>query len=217
RNRRTFWSAPQLTQSQILESMQKASVQGLTLKIPITNELPHTIPNLVQTIGQVEQILASRLLLSSPPSHFVSSIDDCIDTDQLIRDLHEKGDALKFHQAQHLFEAGSHDEAREKAQTIVLDSESSVPAKFAALRLVYHTEFLKIGRHGTSQGSLPKLSLDFSKRLQQLTKKGPVYLKFFALILRKAAELSDLTFRYFGLYMNWKVHSAGGDPFWVVQ
>ena len=45
-----------------------------------------------------------------------------------------------------------------------------------------------------------------------LVKNGPAALKLYSLITKKAAELEVLTFRDFGLYMNWKIHTKSEYP-----
>jgi len=104
--------------------------------------------------------------------------------------------------------------AVEKFRIIIASSDSSVESKFSAVLEDERIEFLHAHRSAAPQSTTSKIHLHIGKRLQLLSKKGPLALKFFALIVRKAGELDVLTFQDFGLFMNWMGHVRGrdGDP-----
>ena len=78
KNNRTFWSAPQLECYERSVSAQRRAKQ-VTFRIPTQNELPATIEPLVRKITQIEQVLASRVLMTTPVIDYVASIDGHID------------------------------------------------------------------------------------------------------------------------------------------
>jgi hypothetical protein len=59
-----------------------------------------------------------------------------------------------------------------------------------------------------------KLHLYFSNKLQELSRKGPSHLKFFALIAKLSAELEYIVFLDYGLCLNWRIHGSSTDLLW---
>lgn len=63
---------------------------------------------------------------------------------------------------------------------------------------------------GKPQNELPKLVLKHAKALQQLTRSGPNYLKFYAVISRHAAKLEIMAHESFSLFMALRQHLETG-------
>ena|SRR6202158_2143979 len=82
KNQRTFWYAPQLMSDETRRLVGQKKRKTITLRIPTANELPATIDKLVETITRVEQVLASRLIISTPSQTFVRAIDQYVDQDE---------------------------------------------------------------------------------------------------------------------------------------
>ena len=216
-NQRTFWLAPQLLADKI-ENLDTEDIESeRVIRISTINELPNTLEQLVDAVTKAEQLLALKLLLSTPVSDFVSSFKDRVDEIQLIQDLQDKGDALKLNQANTLFKARLLDEAQGIAQKIILNSESSIRSKFLALLVTEKIKHTKIVLTEAPQGLIADSRLDIAIQLQNLTKKGPGHLKFYALIAREAAELEILVRQDYGLFMNWGVHKNSDDHLWKAQ
>jgi hypothetical protein len=112
KNNRTFWAAPQLMLGELQRSLREHSPKDITLRVPVANVLPNTINKLIETITQVEQILASRVFISTPTTTYVKSVDNHVDEDQLTQELQNKGDAIKLARAHKNFVAGQYSDAR---------------------------------------------------------------------------------------------------------
>lgn len=215
-NGRTFWTAPQLAAREI-QSALDANISQVTLRISVMNELPATLNDLIDSVGRVEQVLASRLIIETPSGVFLESTGENIDQERLIRSLQDKADAMKLEQASNLFDTGRSDEARARAQKVIVNDESSVANKFAGILLTERIDLVRAIRTPAPQGVCLKLHLDTTARLRVLARKGPAPLKFYALIARNAAELEALVLQDYGLFMNWNMHEEGGDKLWRLQ
>lgn len=213
---RTFWTAPQLLVSEI-QSALDANTSHITLRISTRNELPATLDELIEVVGQVEQVLASRIIIETPAAVFLKSTGESVDQERLIRSFQDKSDAIKLEQASNLFDAGLSADARSRAQKVVINDESSVASKFAGILLTERIDLLQAIQTADPQGVCLRLHLDTTARLQALTRKGPPHLKFYALIVRKAAELETLVLKDYGLFMNWNMHEEDGDKLWRLQ
>jgi len=208
--------APQLVDAEIQNAIDDNS-SHVTLRVSTKYELPATLEELIEGVGYVEQVLAWRLIINIPSAAFIKAMDDNIDQERLLSSFQDKSDAMKLEHASKLFDAGVSTEARERAQRIVNNEESSVSSKFAAILLMERIDFVQAVRTAAPQGACLRLHLDTTSRLCELTRKGPSYLKFYALIAKKAAELEFLVLQDYGLYMNWNMHAEAGDKLWKLQ
>jgi hypothetical protein len=213
---RTFWAAPQLLAGEIQTALD-ANSSNVTLRVSTRNELPATLDELIEVVGQVEQVLASRLFIETPSTAFLKATGEGVDQERLIRSFQDKSDAIKLEQASNLFDAGQPAKARARAQKVIVNDESSVASKFAGILLTERIDFVQAIRISSPQGVCLRLHLDTTSRLRELTRKGPPHLKFYALIARKAAELEALVLQDYGLFMNWNMHEEGGDKLWRLQ
>ncbi|MEW6211056.1 MAG: DUF4365 domain-containing protein [Acidobacteriota bacterium] len=213
----TFWSAPQLD-SHLAKTLSAKDQKKVTVRIPASQELPATIADLIKTITQVvEQVLASRILMSTPVTDFVGLVKDHLDEDAITRTFKDKIDAIKLMKAQEQMLSGFLDDAKNTMQKVIDDDESSIEMKFWAYLWFERAEKIRLVRANAHMETWPKLKLSVSRQLQELTKKGPSHLKFFALIARKAAELDLIVHKDWGLYLNWKLHEKSVDLFWKAQ
>lgn len=191
--------------------------QSISLRIPIPNELPHTLDGLVETITRVEQVLASRLIISTPALTFVNAIDQHIDPDELTREFQDKGDIVKLLQGHKLAQAGQHSEAIEKAQRVFSNAESSVLSKFNAVLTIEEAELMAAMVNQEPQQNYYRIRLTAGRKLRQLTTKGPRVLKFHAIVVWETAKLHRLAHRYHGLLLNWVAHKNKGNVMWRAQ
>ena len=215
--KRVFWEAPQLSVDVIQKLLMNDPGSTITVRIPTSQALPASINSLLETIRTVETLLASRVVMAAPIPDFLALIEGQVDKDKLSQELKNKSDALKLDQVRYLFNARRYGEARIRVEKIINDLDASVESRFAAWNFLEKIEWLEIARTGVSQSDLPQLRLAVSLQLQRLTKNGLPYLKFYALIVRKAAELDALVHQDLGLLMNWRAHEESGDIWWRIQ
>lgn len=216
KHQRTFWYAPQLMSQELQRLIGEKNRASITLRIPTTNELL-TIDKLVETIIQVEQILASRLIISTPASTFVRSIGEYVDQDELTQEFQNKGDLIKLIQAHRLSQAGSHSEAVDKARRVFSSSESSLLSKFNALLTIEEAELMAAMVNQEPQQNYYRIALATGRQLRQLTRKGPAILKFHAIVVWETAKLQRLTQKYHGLLLNWVAHKNKANVMWKAQ
>lgn len=215
-NGRTYWAAPQLDIAALETFVGAPERDSLTLRIPTANLLPGTLDLLLEAVRSAKVILASRVLVTVNIPEFVGSIRNRIDEEEVIRELKLKANALQVLQVEKLFKAGSAGEARGRIRELLADPASSVGTKFWSLLMAEKVE-LQALKEGGRRADRTEIQLSITGELQHITRQGPSHLKFYALIARKAAELEGLVLADFGLYMNWKVNEAQGDPFWKIQ
>lgn len=215
RGGRIFWFAPQL-RTDLINGVDD-SRGSVTLRIETRNELPATLPEMVAALRLIRIRLGARTVSESHISDFASTVDGR-DQEKLIKKFQDKVDALKLQKAHSFVNEGRLDDAQADIERVLSNSESSIESRFSFLLEQERVDFLRASNAGAPQSTTPEIHLRISRRLQDLTKNGPPPLKFFALIARKAGDLGVLTFRDFGLSMNWMGHvRGGGDPTIAVQ
>lgn len=217
KNQRIFWYAPQLMSHELQEIIARKSRNSITLRMPTANELPLTIDKLVETITQVEQVLASRLIISTPAPMFVASIDQHVDPEELTREFQDKGDFIKLIQAHRLSQTGHHSQAIEKAQRVYSNNDSSLMNKFNALLTIEAAKLMAAMVNQEPQQNYYRIKLATGRQLKQLTRKGPRLLKFHAIVVWETAKLERLTHRYHGLLLNWVAHKNKDNVIWKAQ
>jgi hypothetical protein len=216
-NNRIFWLAPQLIISKLQRQQNKESRKGISIRIPVINALPDTIDKLIETITKVEQVLASRLIISTPTSNFVSSVNQYVDEEQLLQEFQNKGDAIKLNRANDLFISGALDEARNITRRVLSNVDSSIRSKFVALLINEKIDWKEVIVTNAPQVRLSIVKLSYSDQLRKLTKKGPRNLKLYSIIAWEAAKLERLAHRYSGLSLNWAAHHQSSSSVWKAQ
>lgn len=214
---RSFWIAPQL------EKFPSSWIDGsdghlkVRVDIPLANELPQTVEQLVRTVGRLKLVIGTRAVLEAPVQTFLTDVKGQIDENELIRELRDKSDALRLSQLQRLYVGRQFSEAMSSITKILGDPDCSVENRFWAFLEKERIDWRVAAESGAPQGSLPEISLQNAKERQRLTKHGPAPLKFFALIDRKAAELDILCRRAAGLGMNYKNLVANNSMYWALH
>ena len=211
---RTFWSAPQLDVDSIKKLSKGCNSGTITLRIPIANELSATIGQLIESVARVEKLLATRLVVSSPIPDFVSSIKGHIPREKVIQGFKDKADTLRLEQAQEMLRNGEGNKSLNGVESIFADPLSSIEMKFSALLMKERIQTVGLSREAAPQPEVAQFRLTMADELQHLTKKGPRHLKFYALIVKKAAELGSLVHKDWGLFLNWRLYEDRGDIFW---
>lgn len=214
---RTFWSALQLDIA-VQKALTTASSQKtITFRIPTTNSLPDTWKSLLDSVAQVETVLSLRALSAQPIPDFLSAIDGKVDKDQVSQDLRNKSDAVRLDRAREMMRSGSYDDARAKLTPVLRDENASIENRFWGWLTAEGVEMGAARSRNTLSRDKVNIHLAVTSQLRNLTRKGPPYLKFFALIAGTAAELYALAESDFGMHLNAQVNQKDGDPFWKAQ
>lgn len=208
----TFWHAPQLDDNLASLIREEGTQRTVTVRIPTRNALPETLKEMMEALRKVQIVLGARKLSGTPIGDFVDTIRRHGDPEAVSQDFRNRLDAMKLQKVHDLFREGQYMEAGKEVKTILENDEASIEMKFSAILEEGDIKWVEWEKQRRPQSELAKLRLETAKKLQMLVKKGPTALKFHALITRKAAELEVLTFRDFGLYMNWKSQTQRGDP-----
>lgn len=209
---KTFWHAPQLDGRLTSLIRGRDTQKTVTVQIPTRNALPETLKEMMEALGNVLIVLGARNVSSAPVGEFVDAIRKHGDPQAVYQNFRKKLDAMKLQKAHDLYREGHYTEARKEVRTVLENDEASIEMKFGAILQEGDIRWTEGVAQRSPQSELTKLRLETAKKLQRLVKKGPTALKFYGLVTRKAAELEVLTFRDFGLYMNWKSQTQRGDP-----
>jgi Domain of unknown function (DUF4365) len=212
-----FWTAPQIDSTFLADLRDGTSARSHTIRLPVSNELSSSIDRLMNVIGQVETLLAVRRLKEVRVVDFVRSVTGYVDQAELSSILRGKSDFLDLQRAKQLAVARDFNAARTIVQEVSSNARTSTITKFNALLVGEEIETLAIVRTGAPQASLARLPFDTAVAMQQLTRKGPPNLKFFALMARVAGDFSVLVEQDWGWYLNWKAHESDGDIWWRTQ
>jgi Domain of unknown function (DUF4365) len=204
--RRTFWYAPQLDTPVSATDPR----DEITIRIPTRNELPATLSDLVVNLQKIRIRIGAKIVAESTASDFVASVDNSR-RGELIASFQNKVDVLRLDEIRDLANSGDLEAAATKVHSLSANTESSVETRFSAVMERERIDIMAARKTDAPQSELSTINLRAARRLQNLTRKGPPALKFFALIARKAAELGVLTFQDLGLYMGMKSHLHSGD------
>jgi hypothetical protein len=129
----------------------------------------------------------------------------------------EKNDVLKLKRIRDFCRQHQFGEARSRAEIVIGDPDSTVEVKFWAQIQLQGLDYHETVHAGKPQIELPRLVLRHAKALQELTRSGPNYLKFYALIARHAAELEIMVHESGSLFMALSQHlETGGNPMMVL-
>jgi hypothetical protein len=204
--KRVFWCAPQRDRELISKVKRGEPSAEVTARVPTCNLLPNTAEALLRTIEELYVILANRTLADSPVSAFAESLKHLPGENALREEFQHKNDVLKLRKVHELLVARQYPEARSRAQAVLSDPDSSIENRFWALEQLGDIDWGEAVNQDRPQSELPLIYLKNAKELQVLTKSGPSHLKFFALIVRKAAELDRLVIDNWGLAILLQQH-----------
>jgi hypothetical protein len=209
-----FWFAPQMDSVLKGKLASNPKTKTCTVRVRVANELPSTAATLVEVVGQLTTLLASKRLMEVETLPFLVASSPIEDSAELSKSLREKSDALDLMVAQSGTEAGNYTEARGAIRVVLLSPQSSVEMKFFAALLEEKNERLAVRAVDDERGDHLAIVLATSKKLVELTRRGPGALKFYAMIARVAGEFYALTREDWGLYQNRRVHESTGDIWW---
>ena len=215
-SRSLYWYAPQLDRS-LKTVLSQTKALFTTFRLPTRHRLPDTAAQLLTAIENIHLVLGTRKLTSASTESFAENLRHLPDQEKLYRAFQDKNDFLKLRKVGELYSESKYDEARPRAESIISDPDSTIDAKFWAQLQLEGIEFSETVWAGKPQSELPTVALKYARALQKLTKSGPNYLKFYALIARHAAQLEILVHQNVGLYMAYQQHvQNGGHPMMIL-
>jgi len=209
-SRQVYWCAPQLD-IQLSASLRNAEAISVTVRIPTAQILPSTAREFLKALGDIHLALANREITSASNSSFSDSLKHIPDQDVLYRAYQEKSNILKLRKIAEFYKEREYDQARVRAMGVFNDPDASIEAKVWALTQLGHIDSAIVFRSGRPQVEMAESLLSHARSLQALTKRGPAYLKFYALIMRSAAELGLLVHRNHGLFLGEQQHAQTFD------
>jgi hypothetical protein len=207
-----YWYAPQLD-GHLATMLGTTRAKFITVRIPSRQQLPGTVADLLASLNDIYLVLASRELTSASNQSFAESIKLLPNQEALHQAFQEKNDALKLQKIADLYKQRKLDEARPRAEALLADPDSTIEMKFWARIQLEGIEYSQTVHAGKPQSQLSELALKHAKALQELAAAGPKYIKFYSLIVRRAAELDILVQENLGLSMAWHQHlHHAGNP-----
>ena len=209
-SKKVFWCAPQLD-TQLSASLRNANAKSLTVRIPTAQMLPATAPEFLKALGDIHLALANREITSASNSSFSDSLKHIPDQDVHYKAFQEKNNLLKLRKIADFFKAREYEQARVRALAVFNDPDASIEAKVWALTQLGYIDSAIVFRSGKPQSEMPEALLSHARSLQKLTKQGPPYLKFYALIMRCSAELGVLVHKNHGLFLAEQQHAKTFD------
>jgi hypothetical protein len=214
---RLFWSPPQIDESLRATLAKNPNARTCTIRVPVRNELPATVSDLVETVSRLLTLLASRELTAVDTAAFVAATSSIEEGAKLSKSLRDKSDATDLMIAQQITEAGDYNAARQAIQTVLTSPQSSVESKFFAALVEEKNERLAGRAESEFRADHRSIVIETAAKLRTLTRKDPGALKYYALVAVAAAEFYRLAKEDWGLYQNWKVHQQTGDVWWRAE
>jgi hypothetical protein len=215
-NQKVYWYSPQLDKN-LVTAVSNTSAKSVSVRMPTSQELPHSAPDLLSALDNAYLALANRELMSSSTQQFAESLCHLPDQLQLATAFHKKNDVLRLRRIVDLYRQERFSEARTRGEAVISDPDSDVETKFWAVIQLHAIDYRETVHAGKPQIELPKLVLRHAKTLQKLTRSGPNYLKFYSLIARHSAELEMMGHESFSLFMALRQHlETGGSPMMIL-
>ena len=205
-SKRVYWCAPQLDK-QLSSSLKNADAKSVTVRIPTAQILPATAPEFLKALGDIHLALANREITSASNSSFSDSLKHIPDQETHYQAFQEKNNILKLRKIADFYKAREYEQARVRAAGVSNDPDASIEAKVWALTQLGHIDSAIIFRSGKPQSGMPEALLSHARSLRDLTKQGPAYLKFYALIMRSSAELGILVHKNHSLFLAEQQHA----------
>jgi Domain of unknown function (DUF4365) len=211
-SRAVYWHAPQLDVD-LLQVVRNTAAKYVRIRIRTHRRLPETATELLSALEDIHLALANRVLTSASTQSFAGSLRDLPDQEALFRAFQDKNDTLRLRRSYGCFIEGKLDEAQLRVEAILGDPDSTVEVRFWAHLQSEAIDYKKTVHSGVPQSQLSQVHLKHAKLLQKLTASGPRHLKFYALIVKKAAELDVLSHQSFCAFMAQRQHlESHGDP-----
>lgn len=207
---KAYWCAPQLD-DQLIAILGNTDAKSIAVRIPTRQILPETAPEFLKALGDIHLALANREITSASNSSFSDSLKHIPDQAAHYEAFQEKNNILKLRKIADLYKARQYEEARVRANGVFSDPDASIEAKVWSLTQLGQLDSAIVFRSGRPQNEMAEALLAHARSLQKLTKKGPAYLKFYALIMRSTAELGVLVHKNHSLFLAEQQHARTFD------
>jgi hypothetical protein len=209
-SKKAYWYAPQLDDPRGA-FLRKTDAKSVTVRIPTAQILPATAPEFLRALGDIHLALANREISSASNSSFSDSLKHIPDQAAHYEAFQEKNNILKLRRIADLYKARQYEQAQVRANGVISDPDATIEAKVWALTQLGRIDSAIVFRSGRPQNEMAEALLEHARSLQKLTKKGPAYLKFYALIMRSSAELGVLVHRNHSLFLAEQQHARTFD------
>jgi len=211
-SKKIYWCAPQLDK-QLSVSLRSAEAKSVTARVPTAQILPTTAPGFLKALGDIHLALANREITSASNSSFSDSLKHIPDQDVHYKAFQEKNNVLKLRKIADFYKVREYGQARVRAVGVSNDPDASIEAKVWALTQLGHIDSAIVFRGARPQCEMSEALLSHARSLKELTKRGPAYLKFYALIMRSSAELGVLIHKNHSLFLAEQQHAQTfGNP-----
>lgn len=213
-----FWAAPQLDNELIRKLNSGENSSTVTVRVPMSNLLPATAEQILQTVEKLYVVLGQRTIAGSSLASFADSLKYQPGEQKLREEINRRSNLMRMRRIRELFMQRQFAEARERAQLITRDPDSLLEDRFWAQEVVGSIEWGYALSRSRPQAELPLIYLESAKALRNMSKRGPSHLKMFALIAMKAAELDQLAVENWGLTILLHQHrTPAGNPLMVLN
>ena len=209
-SKKVYWCAPQLDK-RLSESIRNADAKSVAIRIPTVQILPATATEFLKALGDIHLALANREITSSSNSSFSESLRHIPNQEAHYQAFQEKNNILKLRKIADFYKQREYEQARTRAVVVSNDPDASIEAKVWALTQLGYIDSAIVFRSGRPQGEMPQALSLHAHSLQELTRRGPAYLKFYALIMRSSAELGLLVHKNHGLFLAEQQHALTLD------
>jgi hypothetical protein len=209
-SKKVYWSAPQLDK-QLSASLRNADAKSMTVRIPTAQILPASAPEFLKGLSDIHLALANREITSASNSSFSDSLKHIPDQNVHYQAFQEKNNILKLRKIANFYRAREYEQARTRAVAVFGDPDASIEAKVWALTQLGYIDSAIVFRGGKPQSEMAAALLAHARSLQELTRQGPAYLKFYSLIMRSSAELGVLVHKNHSLFLAEQQHAQTFD------
>jgi hypothetical protein len=212
-NSKVYWYAPQLD-SELLDRAKNSDQNSLTVYVPVTNILPSSSGNMIQTHIKCNLLLSTQDLASASTFSFFDAIQHFKISESLVQSLQDKTDVAKLQLAYAKLIAQDFVASVEIIDRILSGEETNIETKFQAL-LYKEDAVIRLELNDSSDRGevLSKVPLFFAEEMRTLTSNGPFPLRLFAIIARSIAIFYVLVMQEFSLFLNLKMQPDNQDPF----
>ena len=214
--RRVFWHSPQLEAQRISEASNTGQ-ESLTLRVPVSQELPGSAEVLMRTLKQLYLLLSSREIINSPLPRFHEVFATISNPEEAFAAFQEKADLVRLQRVAADFRQGRSHDAVRRAETVFADEDAAIEARFHAAIQLSSIEWSEDLRSGAVGPSLANATHRWAKRLRSLAKGSPPWVKLSAIFIGTIARLEALVYQDGADYMRLQqLVYVGASPLTII-
>lgn len=201
------------------QEAKKAGQKNLTIHIPTVNRLvSKNLSLMLQQVAETDTLLSGRIIAQSDSTILINAVAAEPNIDELLKGLRRGVNFSQLEQLERFRRNEQHEEIKEGIREILEDKHASVKIKFSAW-FYAELEANRDIRLADRLSDLPKVRIRIAKEMKNISRKGPLYLKAFAAVAYRAAQLGVLTERDFHLFLNSEIQRAAAErdqqaPLW---